>query len=224
VTPWAEDVVARLQAAFAPAHHPERAVAMAAYLRDQFPFLGLPTPERTALQRAALAGLRRPSDAADVLDAADGLWSLAAREYQYAACGIVDRHARLLTPATIGRVERLLTTKAWWDTVDSLRRPLGVLVLAHPELEALVREWNASNDRWLVRTSIIVQLGFKQRTDADFLFEMCANRATDPEFFVRKAIGWALRDVARHHPDWVRRFVTTHDLSPLSRREALKHL
>ena len=225
MTPWAEDVVARLEAAFTPARQPDRAPAMAAYMRDQFPFIGLPTPERTSLQRQALAGLRRPTAEADVLDAADGLWALEEREYQYAGCAVVDRHARLLRPTAITRLERLLTTKAWWDTVDSLRRPLGVLLLGHPELQATLRGWNAGADRWLVRSSIIVQLGFKQRTDEAFLFEMCANRATDREFFVRKAIGWALREHSKVDADAVRRFVAAHpELSPLSKREALKWL
>jgi 3-methyladenine DNA glycosylase AlkD len=138
---------------------------------------------------------------------------------------LLDRHARRLTAGALPALRRLITTKPWWDTVDSIRKPLGMLVLGTPLLKDELRAWNAGDDRWLVRSSIIVQLGFKQRTDQAFLFEMCANRASDREFFVRKGIGWALREYSKVDGTAVRQFVAAHpELSPLSQREALKWL
>lgn len=224
MTAWAAKAVARLQAAFEPARDRGRADPMAAYMRGLFPFLGIATPERTRLQRGALAGLATPEQA-DVLAAARALWELPEREYQYAACSLLDVHAARLTPGALPELCWLITTKAWWDTVDAIRKPLGALVLTAPELKAELRLWNGGDDRWLVRSSIIVQLGFKRRTDEAFLFEMCANRATDQEFFVRKGIGWALREYSKVDGDAVRHFVAIHpDLSALSRREALRWL
>lgn len=222
MTAWAAEAVARLQAAFEPARDRGRAGPMAAYMRDRFPFLGIATPERTRLQRGAVAGLAEPEQP-DVLAAARALWALPEREYQYAACSLLDVHSARLTTGALPELRWLVTSNAWWDTVDTLRKPLGAVVLAAPELKAELRRWNGGDDRWLVRSSIIVQLGFKRRTDEAFLFEMCANRATDPEFFVRKGIGWALREYSKVDGGAVRHFVADHpELSALSRREALK--
>jgi 3-methyladenine DNA glycosylase AlkD len=88
----------------------------------------------------------------------------------------------------------------------------------------LLRDWARSPDRWLRRSALIAQLGARERTDTALLTEVVEANAADREFFVRKAIGWALRDFARTDPDWVRRFLADHELSPLSRREAAKHL
>jgi 3-methyladenine DNA glycosylase AlkD len=121
----------------------------------------------------------------------------------------------------------MIVTGAWWDHVDAVSHLVGAVLLAHPaELGPLLREWSTDTDRWLRRTSIICQLGFKARTDTDLLATVITANVSDREFFVRKAIGWALRDFARTDPDWVRQFVSAHvaELSPLSRREALKHL
>jgi 3-methyladenine DNA glycosylase AlkD len=118
-------------------------------------------------------------------------------------------------------------TGAWWDHVDGVSERIGRLLLAHrDELEATIRQWSTDPDRWLRRSSIISQLALKGRTDVDLLADVIIVNLADREFFVRKAIGWALRQYARTDPQWVRDFVTTHldALSPLSRREAMKHL
>jgi 3-methyladenine DNA glycosylase AlkD len=197
---------------------------MAAYMQDRFAFLGIPSPARRLLQRQALSGLASPTEA-DLTASAAQLWDLVEREYQYAACDLLSRHAGVLGPGSLGSLETFITTKPWWDSVDGLRPAVGVLVLTHPRLRRDVRRWNASDDRWLVRSSIIVQLGWKDRTDEPLLFELCAARATDTEFFVRKAIGWALREHSKRAPDAVRAFVEDHpELSGLSRREALRWL
>lgn len=229
---WAQEVVVRTMLALEPAADPARARSMAAYMRDTFDFLGIPTPQRRLLLVQAWADLPEPTPG-DLQLAATELWRLAGREYQYAACDLLARHAG--TPRRAGRlpaaflesaVRPLLQSAPWWDTVDSLRSAaVGPLVAAYPELVRVVRQWSADGDRWLVRSAIIHQLGYGERTDEPLLLELCAQHAADTEFFVAKAIGWALRTHARLRPDVVRRFCAAHpELTPLARREALKHL
>jgi 3-methyladenine DNA glycosylase AlkD len=116
-------------------------------------------------------------------------------------------------------------TGAWWDHVDETVHRLAELVTAHPEeMGKTLRGWSVEDDRWLRRAAILGQLGRRDRVDLGLLADVIEPNRGDPEFFVRKAIGWALREVARWDPDWVRSYVGRNELSPLSRREALKHL
>jgi 3-methyladenine DNA glycosylase AlkD len=205
---------------------PVRAEPMAAYLRDQFPFLGIGTPTRRSALRAAWTALPAPTGA-DLAEAARVLWARPHREFQYAGCDLLGRWIKVAGPdLLVPDVEYLITHRSWWDSVDSLRSvAVGPLVAAYPELVGVMRRWIDSDDRWLVRSAIIHQLGYGPRTDADLLFDFCARRAKDREFFIAKAVGWALRTYARHAPDDVRAFATAHpELTPLARREALKHL
>jgi 3-methyladenine DNA glycosylase AlkD len=220
---WATDALERLTTAFDAARDPERAPAMAKYMRDQFPFLGIPSPQQRALQREALAGLPPPTEA-ELTEALGRLWELPEREYQYAGLGLVARHIRVYGPGFIAVVERLVTTKSWWDTVDSLAKGgAGALVLRHPDLAATMDRWIDDENMWLQRTAILHQLGFKELTDAARLFRYCALRAGEQEFFIRKALGWALREYSKVDAEAVRAFVSEHEreLSGLSKREAL---
>lgn len=217
--------MAAAQAAFRGAADPERAAAMSAYMRGRFPFLGIQRPERARLERPLVAGLRMPED--DLARAVDALWALPEREFQYLGCVLLERHATGLTAGFIGAVERCITAKSWWDTVDHLAaRVVGPMVRAHPDLREVMDDWAGRGDVWPARTAIIHQLGFRDATDADRLFGYCALRAGDGDFFIRKGIGWALRQYARTDPEAVRAFVAAHRdvLSPLSVREATKHL
>ena len=119
----------------------------------------------------------------------------------------------------------MITTKSWWDTVDELAdHVVGAIVHAHPSQRAVMDRWLVDDDFWLARTAILHQLDWKDDTDADWLFAACVRRAGDKEFFIRKAIGWALRSYSYVDPVAVERFVTDHagELSGLSRREGLK--
>jgi 3-methyladenine DNA glycosylase AlkD len=138
---------------------------------------------------------------------------------------LLDRYSKLLTPAALPALRKLIEQKPWWDSVDQLTgRVVGPLVLRHPELRREMDRWSRDPDFWLRRASIIHQLSHGDETDDIRLFDYCERNARDTEFFIRKAIGWALRQHARRHPEAVRDFVATHpELSPLSRREALKH-
>lgn len=210
-------------ASFEAARDPHAAVAMAKYMRGLFPFLGIASPRRTALEREAFAGAAKPS-AEELLTAARELWDLPEREFQYAACGLLSRHAKLLTPAHLGLVRHFIVTKPWWDTVDTLAaHVVGTMVASHPDLRPHMDQWIADGNLWVVRTALLHQLRFKAATDAERLFRYCALQAGHRDFFIRKAIGWALREYSKTDALAVRSFVAGHDaqLSPLSKREAL---
>jgi 3-methyladenine DNA glycosylase AlkD len=224
--PLANEVLARLTETYGAARGPSRARAMAAYMRDRFPFLGIAAPAQKVLAHTVTAGLPAPGHD-DLRAVALGCWALPEREYQYFACGYLRRHARALPAGFLPVAQQLITTKPWWDTVDPLAtRVVGPLVAAFPSLVTSMDAWSVDEDRWLVRAAILHQLFFREATDARRLFRYCTRQAGHPDFFVRKAIGWALREHAKTDPDAVRAFVAaTHDrLSGLSVREAVKNL
>lgn len=194
---------------------------MAAYMRGRFPFLGVPAPERRAVQRRVFAALPAP-DAADVVRFADLCWACDEREFQYAAADLVRGCVTLLGPHDLPALERLVVAKSWWDTVDQLAVAIGALVRAHPGSRELMDRWLRSDNIWLVRVAILHQERWGDDTDADWLFAACRRHADHPDFFIRKAIGWALRSLAKRDPVSVRAFLDAHggELSGLSRREA----
>lgn len=223
--PLATEVMGRLTRVYGGAADPARATAMAAYMRDQFPFLGIPAPVQKALSRDVVTGLGRPTEA-DLREVARRCWDLPEREYQYFACGWLRRHARECSAGFLPTARFLITTKAWWDTVDALAAHLvGPMVARHPELAETMDAWVVEDDKWLVRTAILHQLTYKEATDPRRLFHYCAVQAGHPNFFIRKAIGWALREYAKTAPGEVRAFVHAHAtrLSALSVREALRN-
>jgi 3-methyladenine DNA glycosylase AlkD len=225
-TELAETIMARLDLTYRSAGDPERAVGAAAYMRNQFPFLGLTAPRMTQLDREVLAGLPAPAEA-DLIAVAGVCWARPEREYQYFACAYLRRHGRAGSAQLLPTLRELITTKSWWDTVDTLAaNTVGPLVAAHPVLLSIMDEWVEDENMWLVRTAILHQLRYKERTDADRLFRYCERQAGHRDFFIRKAIGWALREYTRTDPAAVRSFVDEHRaaLSPLSIREATRHL
>jgi len=200
---------------------PQRAATMVAYMKGHFAFLGIPSAERRAAQKEVLGDWKAPS-AEDLAAFARGCWARDERELQYAACDTIVRHVNRLGPDALGLAEDLITTKPWWDTVDVLASRVVGPLAERPVID----RWLTSGDLWLERTAILHQLTYQERTDADFLFRACLTHAPSTEFFLRKAIGWALRQYARVDPDAVRTFVAAHadELSGLSKREALKRL
>jgi 3-methyladenine DNA glycosylase AlkD len=227
MTEWGERYCAAVVDALEPLADPERAGQMAAYMKDQFPFFGVTAAPRRAAVRAAVRDLGRPPSGDDVLDCARRLWRLDERELQYVGSDLLAHHPKLLRTDHLAGVRQLIESKSWWDTVDALASPtVGALVLADPALGAVMDEWIDDPNIWVARTAIIHQLRFKEATDAERLFEFCLRRAGDTEFFIRKAIGWALRQYAKVAPLDVREFVSAHEdeLSRLSVREATKHL
>jgi 3-methyladenine DNA glycosylase AlkD len=226
VTRASDAYLAALDDRFSRARDRERAPAMAAYMRDQFPFLGLPKPVRTPLERDvyATAGGASLSER-DLADLALTCWARDEREYQYAACDVLDRRVKVLGPGFLPTAEQLITTKSWWDTVDALAgHVVGSIVRADLSQRALMDRWLVDPDIWLARTAILHQLSWKGDTDPGWLFDACLTRAGDTEFFIRKAIGWALRSYSYVDAAAVEAFVTAHadELAGLSRREAMK--
>lgn len=205
---------------------PAAAEPMRAYMKSEMPFLGVPMPVRTTALRPVFAGHVLP-DAETWRDTVRAIWRTAThREDRYAANALARRHAgRLLDADALPLLDEMIVTGAWWDHVDDVAiRLVGPLLLTAPEIGPTIRAWSTDPDRWRRRTAVICQIGAKDRIDTELLAYAIEANLADPDFFLRKGIGWALRQHARLDPDWVRTFAATHDLSPLSRREALKHL
>ncbi|MEV4511976.1 DNA alkylation repair protein [Dactylosporangium sp. NPDC049525] len=196
---------------------PGQAAAMRAYMRDQFEFLGLPSPLRRQLARPFLTA------PGDPLEVAQACWELPEREFQYFACDLLTRHAKTLTPAALPTLRTLITTKSWWDTVDALAANVVGPVVSGDQTP--MDAWAADDDLWVARTAILHQLRYRAATDAERLFAYCTRWRHEQDFFIRKGIGWALREYAKTDPAAVRRYVADHpDLSGLSQREALKNI
>lgn len=225
-TPLALEVLRRLDRLLPAAADPVRAPAARAYMRDQFDFLGIASPRLRGLTREALAGLDPPVEA-DLVAVALGCWRRPEREYQYVACSYLRRYVKVCSPGFLGTARHLVTTKSWWDTVDTLAsHTVGGLVARHPELASTMDEWVFDENLWVARTAILHQLRFKADTDVERLFRYCKFQAGHRDFFIRKAIGWALREYAWTDPGAVRAFVRANEtaLSGLSKREALKNI
>jgi 3-methyladenine DNA glycosylase AlkD len=212
--------------ALQPLADPERAEPMAAYMKDVAPFLGIQTPARRAAQRGSWRPLPRPTPD-EVAEIARELWALPEREYAYAACDLLAREQSRL-PATFlaDPVEALITDRPWWDTVDSLGSAVvSPLTVRYPTTVDLMWAWLESGDRWLIRAAIQHQRGRRSTTDVRLLLAMCDPFVTDREFFIAKAIGWALRDLTAWDAPGVQRYVDEHpDLSSVARREAMRGL
>jgi 3-methyladenine DNA glycosylase AlkD len=221
------ELIEAVRAALRGAARLELARPMQAYMKSATPFLGVRVPMTRALTRAE-AKLRPFTTPADVTDTVLRLWREASyREERYAAIALLDTPAarRLREPAVLATLRELIVAGAWWDYVDELAHRVRDLLLSWPaEIRPALLTWTRSDDRWLRRASIICQLGLRDRADIELLTTAIEAAIGDSDFFLRKAIGWALRDYARTDPAWVRSFAETHELSPLSRREALKHL
>ncbi|MEN9939594.1 MAG: hypothetical protein RIR61_401 [Bacteroidota bacterium] len=204
---------------------PKKAMSMAAYMKDNFAFLGVPKPLRAEIQRAHWPDRPRKTAAISTINE---LWKLPHREAQYVALDLVKSEAKYWTPEeALPHLESWITTHSWWDSVDALAvHGVGATLKRH--LEAVwptVQTWIYSDNLWLTRTAIIAQLGFRAATRTEWLDEALEAHTESKEFFHRKAIGWALRDYGKTNPKWVQQWVEAHpELSGLSRREALRLL
>ncbi|MET8850604.1 DNA alkylation repair protein [Amycolatopsis sp. NPDC004625] len=208
---------------------PAKAPSMQAYMKSAMPFRGVPKPQRSALLKHVLADHVLPDRvtySATVLE----LWRTAGyREERYAAIDLSGYRAyrRWQDPELLPVYEEMIVGGAWWDYMDELAiRRIGPILRAdRARVTPVMRAWAAGADLWRRRTAIICQVGAKVETDTDLLRGAIEPAIAEPEFFLRKGIGWALRDYAKTAPGWVRSFVDDHPgLSGLSRREALKHL
>lgn len=220
-------LVVEIRSALRAGADPQRAPQMQAYMKSAMPYLGVRVPEVRRLTRAIAAHHDLPDPAA-LERAVRTLWDVADyREERYAATALCDtRAARTLrSPDLLPLYRDLIVSGAWWDHVDELAHRVGELLAGWPAaISPEIERWALADDHWLRRVSIICQLGRKGGTDLDLLSHAIAANAAESDFFLRKAVGWALREYARTDPDWVRAYLASHEVSALSRREALKHL
>jgi 3-methyladenine DNA glycosylase AlkD len=209
---------------------PVKAPAMQAYMKSAMPYLGVPEPALRRVCRAVFAA--HPLASYDEWrETALALWREARyREERYAAIGLTgDRRYRAYQQLdALPMYEEMIIFGAWWDYVDDLAtHRIGLLLALYPDpMRATMLAWCRDANPWKRRTAILCQLSFKAATDEDLLYACIEPNLNDRDFFIRKAIGWALREYAKTCPDAVRRYVFEHEtsLSPLSRREATKHL
>ena len=220
--------VRAVQRALTPLSNASKAAPMKAYLLDQFEFLGLPAPVR----RQAIKDIGKVvwSSSDDVLLAAELLWQKPQREYRYTAVDLLRKHSALLTVKDLSALQTLLLREPWWETVDGLSAVIAEVLHAatqqQPNAAAAMDVWLKHPNHWVRRSAMLHQLGWRLDTDTTRLFGYAQQLAHEKEFFIRKAIGWALRDYARWNPQAVTDFVVQHrdGLSPLTVREATKHL
>lgn len=219
--------VAHVQSALGQRANPQKAEDLQAYMKTGMPFYGVQKPARTEI----LGHLKKefaPGDRDEYEALVTALWELPHREEKYLAQGVAVTFKKFIVPDSLPLYRRFIVEGAWWDFVDeTATHMIRELVLDHPyEIWPVVDSWNDHDDMWLRRTSIICQIGAKERTDADRLFRFCEKRMHETELFIRKAIGWALREYAKIDPEAVARFADERrgELSALSFREATKHI
>jgi len=214
-------------AGLAAAANPDKAAPMAAYMKTEQPFYGAQKPARTEVFNEIVTRFA-PESRKDYQRGVLALWGRPHREEQYLAIGYARAFPSFVTLSSVPLYRRLIVEGAWWDFVDGIAIGLvgSVLRNQRDQMTPRVRAWIDDPDMWLRRTAIISQVGRKELTDESLLFDACGARLHEREFFIRKAIGWALRDYAKTNPEAVTGFVIERkeDLSSLSFREATKHL
>ena len=220
-----ESYLTALKQLFQQQANPEQAGPMKKYMRDQFEFLGIKSPQVKALFKQFLAEYGVP-DLPHLEAIARELWTWPEREYQYVVLNLLDKSQKQLTLDQLSLLEHLITTKSWWDTVDALAsHNVGKLLSRYSDSrDRLIEPWRQSDNIWLRRTTLLFQLSYKTQTDEALLFALINENRASSEFFIQKAIGWALREYSKTAPDAVITFVEATELAPLSQREALKWL
>ena len=203
--------------------NPEDAIHMKAYMKDQFEFLGVKTPVRRKLSKVFFKKNSSPAIDWKFIHQA---WDNPYREMQYVVLDYLQMKQKALTPSDLSKIKKLAQTKPWWDTIDFLCRSVGYISLHYPETKKIVLDWSRDKDFWLRRIAIEHQLLQKEETDVQLLEQILINNLNQTEFFINKAIGWALRDYSKTNPDWVLEFIEKYKdkLSKLSIKEGSKYL
>jgi len=193
---------------------------MEKYMRNQFPFLGIKTPERRELTKEYLKNLKELS-LADI----QTLYKKPEREFKYVAIAILTKFEKRLTIEDFDQIKELSLIEPWWDTIDSIAPSIyGLLALRDVEVKEKLRGFIYEDNLWLKRSSILFQLKYKEKMDEAFLTEAILANADTSEFFINKAIGWILREYSKTNPEFVREFIGKHKLSPLSVKEGRKYI
>ena len=203
--------------------NPDDAGAMKAYMKNKFEFLGVKTPARRKLAKAFF---KQQTDSVVDWNFINEAWNNLYRELQYAALDYLESRKKLLALSDLPRLKKLAQTKSWWDTIDFLDRLVGSIIARFPETKEIILAWSCDEDIWLRRLAINHQLLRKEETDTELLENILVNNLGQTEFFINKAIGWALRDYSKTNPDWVRDFIERYraEMVALSIREGSKYL
>lgn len=203
----------------------ELAPPMEAYMKHQFPFLGIKSPARNEALKMFFAEHDTPVEN-QLFDEVWAIYNLPEREYQYVAIALLSKKLKTLRIEDLSFIEKLITEKSWWDSVDSIAPTIVGTIIKNDRFdgEKVMRTWSDSDNMWLIRSAILHQLKYKNETNENLLEEVILCHANSNEFFIQKAIGWVLREYAKTNPSYVQDFVKKHELKPLSKREALKHL
>lgn len=201
----------------------EKAIKMASYMKNNFLFLGIPKPVRSKLEKSFIK--QSNNEKTPDWNIISILWDLPEREFQYVALDYLLTLKAYLINSDIDMIESLITKKSWWDSVDTLAANLvGHLCLKYPEIiDTHIFRWSESNNIWLARTSILFQLKYKEKTNTKILEQIINKNSHNKEFFIKKAIGWVLREYSKTDKEWVEAFIKSHSLQPLSCREAGKY-
>ena len=200
------------------------AESMSKYMQDKFRFLGVRGASRTEIYKKYFPEVRK-SKAID-WDFIENCWNKEEREFQYVVVYYLKAMQKFLKREDISRLKYLIVTKSWWDTVDLLAKVVGSLVIRIEGYDQIMLEWSKDSNIWLKRVAILYQLSLKEKVDKQSLERILVNNLGDSEFFINKAIGWALRDYSKYNQEWVREFIKQNkdNMANLSIREASKYI
>lgn len=207
--------------------NPQKAKAMSAYMKNLFPYLGISRPERDKINKPLFLLIKKEVNENFLKEVATAMWQKQEREYHYFALDLLSKFVNHLTPSALPFLTDLAVQHAWWDSIDYLAsKIIGKIILKYRDLQETMDILSKDDNIWLKRIAILHQLSYKQKTDSSRLFRYCLINAENPDFFIRKGIGWALREYAKTNPQAVIDFVGANEqmLSNLSKREALKRL
>ena len=215
--------------------NPVRAAAMSKYMRDQFNYYGIHKPALNILAKPMLKEMLQTVKEIAETDGDVNIyltklvrqwWNYPQRECQYIIMQFLFKTNKYWDKDTIGILEWMILNKSWWDTVDYIASDLvgKYFELFPKEIPSAIKRWNAQNNFWLHRTSLIFQLKYRKQTNAVLLFAQCKRFSQEKEFFIRKAIGWALRQYSKSEPAKVKTFIKATPLSPLSVKEGSKYV
>lgn len=211
--------------AFEKAANEKEAKGMKAYMLNQFEFYGIKTPQRDALVKSFLK-IYRIQQYNELEKVVKYMWSQKEREWQYAAIDLLASHITLWKASSIKLIQYCLINKSWWDTVDGIGSDwLTKYFTLYPEqILPVTKHWNVSKNIWLQRSSILFQRSYKKKTNTQLLSDYILQHQSSKEFFIQKAIGWALREYSKTNPEWVLAFIAEKKIAPLSKREAIRRI
>ncbi len=218
-----KDFIPQLSEKFEANANPDNARQMKAYMRNRYDFFGIKAPDQRRIRSEFFKTYGLPSQE-DLPEHVRELWAQPEREFQHFGMVLCEKYIKKVQPDFVETLEFMITNKSWWDTVDFIASHLvGDLFKRFPEMiPQYSTKWLDSGNLWLQRSALLFQLRYKNETDTKLLFRLIEKLADHQDFFIRKAIGWALRQHSKTDPDLVMDFLRDHQLSPLSKKEALK--